>query len=161
MIRLTIPLVLLCVPAGCTNVTEGDEDISIGTDSFPWTYDLGKLDATVITDTSPDSVTPGPDGASPNPGETGEPCESNVDCDSGYCIEGPDGYICTELCDEKCPEGYTCKGINSGGGDVVFLCVPPPPLKASLCEPCEVHSTCLGERAGCLAIDGGFTVFGF
>lgn len=113
--------------------------------------DIGATDLDAPVDTTP----PPFDVGDPDSGEMGAPCESNAECDSGYCIEGPEGYICSQLCDDSCPTGWTCKGIQSGGGDVAFLCVPPPPNKASLCEACETHTTCLGEGSACVAVDDG------
>jgi hypothetical protein len=137
--------------AGCTTASTGDTDIYVDALGVDGSWQTTTPDSGVGSDSAP----PPFDVGNPDPGDTGAPCESNEDCDSGYCIEGPDGYICTELCDEQCPPGFTCKGINSGSGDVVFICVPPPPVKASLCETCEVHSTCLGEGSACISVDGG------
>jgi len=78
----------------------------------------------------------------PRPGEFGAPCTSNSDCESGYCIEGLDGYICTKLCMEDCPQGYECVGVNIGS-DVVFICVP---LVDRSCEPCSSDLHCSGGR---------------
>ena len=57
-------------------------------------------------------------------GGFGWPCTSNVDCDSGWCVQGPMGYICTKLCEETCPSGFDCKSISAGGADIAFVCVP-------------------------------------
>jgi len=78
----------------------------------------------------------------PKPGEFGAPCTSNDDCISGYCIEGLDGYICTQICMEDCPEGYDCVGVNIGP-DVVFICVP---LLDRSCQPCSSDLQCSGGR---------------
>ena len=48
------------------------------------------------------------------PGGLGAPCVDNRDCDSGYCIQGADGFICTVPCVAECPDGFGCKGIESG-----------------------------------------------
>ena len=69
----------------------------------------------------------------------GTPCEGNQDCPSdGLCVEGPDGFVCTQLCLDSCPEGWACKGI-SGGADVVFVCVPQ---EESACAPCSAAKDC-------------------
>jgi hypothetical protein len=78
----------------------------------------------------------------PEPGSFGAPCESNEDCLSGYCIEGPDGLMCTKLCVEDCPTGFECVGTNVGA-DVVFICVP---LIDRSCEPCTSDLQCAGGR---------------
>ena len=58
------------------------------------------------------------------PGTFGAHCDSNSDCESGYCVEDATGYICTEVCLDECPEGFACKGIQNATGDAVFLCIP-------------------------------------
>ncbi len=57
------------------------------------------------------------------PPDFGDPCDGNEDCTTGYCIEGPGGFVCTKTCDEVCPEGWGCKGVQSGSADVVFVCI--------------------------------------
>ena len=142
--------------AGCTDSTPGGEGNGIDAPAPDTTFPQSDTPRGPNPDTSNGTeIKTWPDTGPPEPGGLGAPCDSNDDCDSGYCIEGPDGYICTILCDDECPPGYTCKGIQSGSQDVVFICVPPPPEKASLCEPCEVHASCLGEGAACVAIDNG------
>lgn len=85
----------------------------------------------------------------PKPGEFGAPCTSNDDCISGYCIEGLDGYICTQICMEDCPDGYDCVGVNIGP-DVVFICVP---LLDRSCQLCSSDLQCSGGR--CVEFGGG------
>lgn len=58
------------------------------------------------------------------PPDFGDLCDGNEDCSTGYCIEGPSGFICTKTCVEECPDGWGCKGVQSGSADVVFVCVP-------------------------------------
>ena len=77
------------------------------------------------------------------------PCQSNQDCDSGWCVEGEEGYVCTKTCDLSCPAGWDCKSVSSGGADLVFLCVP---RFQKLCVPCTDDLQCNGGR--CLQIDG-------
>ena len=57
------------------------------------------------------------------PPDFGNPCAGNEECTTGYCIEGPSGFVCTKTCDEVCPEGWGCKGVQSGSADVVFVCI--------------------------------------
>jgi hypothetical protein len=56
------------------------------------------------------------------------PCESNGDCDSGYCLEvdplAKTSY-CTIPCVEDCPGGWQCKLVYFNPPDLVSLCVPP------------------------------------
>jgi len=94
----------------------------------------------------------GPDGGSCSavPAPFGCPCESNGDCASGYCVEGPQGFVCTQTCLEDCPDGWSCKGISGLGPDLVFVCMPK---SKKLCYPCEADSQCGGGR--CAALDDG------
>lgn len=78
----------------------------------------------------------------PDPGKFGAPCESNDDCDSGFCIEGPGGNICTSLCVEDCPAGFACVGV-SVGSDLIFICIPPMDKS---CEPCSSDLQCNGGK---------------
>lgn len=72
------------------------------------------------------------------PGTTGAPCESNRDCISGYCIEGIEGFVCTQVCVSECPEGWLCR-TYSVGTDVLSLCTP---ANANLCRPCRTDLQC-------------------
>lgn len=58
------------------------------------------------------------------PPDFGEPCDNNSECTTGFCVEGPNGFVCSKTCTEACPTGYSCKGITSGSVDLVFVCVP-------------------------------------
>jgi len=82
------------------------------------------------------------------PGGFGYPCNDNQECDSGFCVEGPEGFFCTSLCVENCPEGFSCKSF-AFGGDVVSLCMPDF-VKA--CSPCRKDSQCNGGL--CLENEG-------
>jgi len=81
-------------------------------------------------------------------GEFGATCSANFDCNSGYCVEGPAGYICTRACDSTCPEGFDCKSIP-GQADISFVCVPQ---LRRLCTPCSDDLQCAG--GACLYNDG-------
>ena len=92
------------------------------------------------------------------PGCFGAPCEDNDDCFSGWCVEGPDGPMCTKGCDDACPEAFTCKAVSTGG-DPVYICVP---LYTNLCRPCETGGDCeqLGGTGGyCLTRPDGAGAF--
>ncbi len=56
----------------------------------------------------------------------GAPCEANVDCESGYCVDGPEGHVCTVTCIASCPPGWECKGVTNSGPDITFICLPEP-----------------------------------
>jgi len=70
---------------------------------------------TTVADTLPEILLP-PD--------FGDPCEGNADCVTSFCVEGPSGSVCTRTCDEICPDGWSCRGVQSGDTDVRFVCVP-------------------------------------
>ena len=71
-------------------------------------------------------------------GQFGAACASNTDCESGFCIEGVEGYVCTKACLDECPEGWLCRGILVGQ-DLQSLCVP---AGANLCKPCKTDMQC-------------------
>jgi len=108
----------------------GSDGTSAVGDTGDADFDTGSLSDVVITyDTSPADTGGSPDGDTPvdtadGSGDFGEPCNRNTDCDSGWCVQGPGGYVCTKLCEEICPSGYDCKSISAGGADIAFVCVP-------------------------------------
>ena len=102
-----------------------------------------------VTDVPTADVPPKPDGAAPGDGvgpDSGlvplpavpDPCVVGDDCPSGWCVEGPDGHFCSEVCISECPKGWTCKGVTTGG-PLVFLCVP---LAAPVCADCATDAAC-------------------
>ena len=89
-------------------------------------------------------------------GGFGWPCTENLDCLSEWCVEGPDGNVCTKTCIDDCPGGFVCKGIANQGSDLTYICVAP---WARLCWPCEVDSDCANAftdpGARCVTSDAG------
>lgn len=89
-----------------------------------------------LSDTELDVVVPpGPDA---NAGEYGATCTQNLDCDSGYCINGPNGKVCTKKCIETCDPGWIC-GQIAGSGDTQFVCLPS---LTHICDPCAKGADC-------------------
>jgi hypothetical protein len=45
----------------------------------------------------------------------GDPCNSNGNCASGYCVEkaGTSGGVCTKECNNDCPTGWDCKSDHA------------------------------------------------
>lgn len=82
-------------------------------------------------------------------GEFGDPCKSNEDCQSGFCVEGYEGYICTILCQTECPSGYVCIGVSINPPDITFLCLP---LVSKLCQSCKNDIQCSGGK--CVSMEG-------
>ena len=97
------------------------------------------------------------DGAEPTDGGAeerglGEACSHNPQCESGWCIDSPDGGYCTDVCDDGCPEGWVCKNISQTAPDFISVCVQD---KTRLCLPCETDLHCGDAGDLCLEIGGG------
>ncbi|GMV41090.1 MAG: hypothetical protein AMXMBFR64_28060 [Myxococcales bacterium] len=158
MQRRALPIaaaLLLVVSCGDDGTTTGPGDAgdASAVDGISPPADIGGLDGTGTIDGGTDgSGGPGgTDGAPPSdvvPGGFGAPCTANADCLSGYCVEGPEGYICTEECAETCDPGFDCKGVVQGP-DIIFLCVP---VVKKVCTPCTKDFHC--NEGACLEIDG-------
>ena len=101
---------------------------------------------------SPDSSGPAGCGFLPNPkaGDPGASCKGAVDCDSGLCVEGPDGKVCTVKCTDCCPGGWVC--TQFGDIDPVFGCVPK---SLRLCQPCMQDKDCVTQGDAGLCLDYG------
>ena len=111
----------------------------------------GYYDTISATDTAPifDAVldagtngadTPEPDTFVPEPGGFAWPCEGNSECDSDLCIPTADGKVCTDFCQETCPQGWSCEQVSTASADLTFACVP---RFAHLCDPCESNEDCI------------------
>jgi hypothetical protein len=81
-------------------------------------------------------------------GDFGFPCTQNSDCESGFCVEGYNGFICTQKCTDQCPKGFSCVGVLVSP-DVVFLCLP---VFSKLCQPCKDDLQCSGGK--CMDLQG-------
>ena len=105
----------------------------------------GTDDAGATTDAGPADTGPKPLDC---PGGAGCECAKNDECDSGACLETPEGKVCAQTCVDSCPTGFECK--NFGATDVLFVCFPK---WTSLCSPCEKHNDCKvnGADARCLS----------
>jgi hypothetical protein len=89
------------------------------------------------------------------PSDFNECCEQNNDCESDFCIGGPDCKVCTTTCFTDCPEGFLCEGVANFGTDITYICVP---FGQGLCTPCENPSDCssLSNKCTVLADEGSF-----
>jgi hypothetical protein len=86
------------------------------------------------------------------PGTFKAPCETDLDCNSGVCLEITSGVnVCSEECIDDCPEDWECRGISQEGSQVSFLCFPP---LDRLCQPCMTDVSCTGGANLCLDIGG-------
>ena len=68
-----------------------------------------------------------------------DPCLANDNCQSGWCVEHMGDSVCTVLCQEECPPGWSCKAVGSGGPDVNYVCVSQV---SNLCKPCSNMDGC-------------------
>ena len=136
--RVLIGLLAVFLSAqGCSDSTAGNST----------SQDEEKTDVTI----TPESTTSGEGGGTspertvyvPVQDDFGLPCDSNEECASGFCVQGPDGYICTQTCLESCPKGYSCKSVSNLGPDAVFICIPD-----ATADPCE------GKANGAICEDG-------
>ncbi len=66
-------------------------------------------------------------------------CKDDAECDSGLCLDAPDGRICAGPCEGSCPAAFACAKINSKTGDIVNICVP---RHGYICEPCSATKQC-------------------
>jgi hypothetical protein len=65
-------------------------------------------------------------------------CSENGHCLSGWCVEHMGDGVCTLLCQEECPDGWSCKTVGTGP-DVVSICIS---AHSNLCKPCASNADC-------------------
>jgi hypothetical protein len=80
-----------------------------------------------------------------------EGCSDNEDCQSGWCVASPMGYVCSRICFERndCEEGWSCLVVSNTPPDVTSICLPPT---NRLCNLCTVDRDCPGGH--CYQLDG-------
>ena len=143
---------------GTTDLFSGGFDTATDsegqTDSGSSPEDAGD---TAISDTAqPDVAIDAPDiktcefAASPQFGQPGGACSKAEDCDSGLCVEGPKGKVCTVKCSDCCPTSWKCTQL--GDADPVFACLPQALLA---CMPCEADADCATQGGAGLCIEYG------
>jgi hypothetical protein len=129
--------VLIAVAAiGCSDNSE-----SASGDVGAATPDLFEFDSTLFDVINEETETSPPEDTTPAPGSFGAPCKSEIDCDSGICIDSAEGKVCSKVCDSTCPIGYKCLEQTLGGGDALYICVP---RFKRLCDPCFENTPCNG-----------------
>lgn len=62
-----------------------------------------------------------------NSSGVGNACESDDDCETDNCYQGPGGGYCTTECDDEgsvdqCPEDTVCKPIQGGPARCLLVC---------------------------------------
>ncbi len=148
--RLLVTALLLFASGLCVSAcSTGGGDDDGAADSGPGTGGQGDV-AEPATDAGdakgPDAT--GGSGSVVGPViDLGVPCGENDQCESGYCVDGFQGSVCTQTCLDGCPEGWACRSITNTYPDIVFVCVPNAVL---LCKPCESDVQCNGGR--CVAV---------
>ncbi len=135
---LLLPFLFLAAACGGDSGTKdtAEPDTSVEVDTVVDSINLFEVEVAEVEVTPPS-------------GDFGDPCLGNTDCESGWCVEGPQGYICTGECLEECPESYDCRSVQNSKGDVTFLCLP---RVLKLCVSCLEDSQCNGGT--CLEIAG-------
>ncbi len=68
-------------------------------------------------------------------------CVESSDCLSGWCVDHMGDQVCSQMCQDECPAGWSCAQVMGTGPDVVWLCVSPYP---NLCRPCAGSADCKG-----------------
>lgn len=145
--------------ASCSDAPEPDSSDS-GT-----TSDIARMEDLPEFEEDPGVDTPTEDAAE-DPLDSGEcrtlgcECDEDSDCNAGFCVRHPNGgQVCSEYCGEECSEdGYECRTLRDGGGDLVRYCVP---TGDPYCAPCEIDADCLATDNLCIEFnDGDFCATG-
>lgn len=131
-----------CGSAVGDNQGEAAVDTGAGFDAAGLDQTSGLHDADAGDDAAqPDWLAPpdAPDG--PAPGEFLHPCDKNEDCFSGYCVNSPQGQVCSKNCedDASCPDAWSCSQVFANQGDPAYICVPNDTF---LCRPCLGDDDC-------------------
>jgi hypothetical protein len=124
-----------------------DSVIFAETGSEDTAEDILTWDLETIDDTEPQP------GCEPGEGCFLDPCSENDECLSGWCVEHMGQKVCTQTCQEECPEGWSCVQVGASEPDIVFICVSGFP---NLCRPCTAAADCegvAGTEDACVAYD--------
>ena len=80
-------------------------------------------------------------------------CDENADCQSGWCVQHLGEGVCSQMCQDECPSGWSCRQVAGTDPDLVYVCVSE---YANLCRPCTLNSDCTSVgRANDACIDYG------
>ncbi len=80
-----------------------------------------------------------PGSGTPDEGDFLAPCAGPGDCDSGVCITHLGQKVCSKVCVDDCPEGWSCDQVFGRSADVTYVCVSP---YTHLCRPCSQAGDC-------------------
>jgi hypothetical protein len=90
--------------------------------------------------------------AEPSPGEFGAACEVHEDCVSGWCVEGLDSDVCTQVCIDACPDGWVCQ-VGGSATDIVYLCLPEQDACVGDCTDTACGDDGCGQSCGSCGVD--------
>ncbi|MFH1532981.1 MAG: glycine-rich protein, partial [Pseudomonadota bacterium] len=118
----------------------GDSQITGDLQPDPDLTGGGDEDAPTREDTGlpPDTLDPG---CAPGEGCFLDPCETNDDCLSGWCVGHMGEDVCTLQCQTECPPGWGCEQVPGTAPDFVWVCIS---RHANLCLPCATGTDCKG-----------------
>lgn len=133
-------LAVASMTLACAACGDGDgDDKDTGSDVADSATDTQVDDTTgdtTATDTTTDATAPVE--VTPTKG-FGEPCSTNLECLSAFCVPTAVGNACTRPCGQQCPEGWSCGRVLSAGVDGVEVCLD---RQTTLCHPCTVDADC-------------------
>jgi hypothetical protein len=158
---LTMALALLVAACGSESspalLTDGGDvatgEIADGTSNI----DIPEADIPVIdvpVEPEIEIIAP-PDEESPLAG-IGDPCSSNDECETWWCVFGE----CVDVCIDECEAGFAC--IQAPGVmEPLYLCLPENPTLCSPCssdEDCQIYGALDSQSAYCIdyGIEGAF-----
>ena len=157
---MTRLLLVLSLTLACAEETASDSASDAAPAPDDTSGDVGQDDSTpgpgadVEQDVEEGSDVPPHEDAGPTacPGSVSCPCVTNEECDSGFCVTASGGgKSCAQIClGDACPEGTTCKSVQSGP-DVVFLCMPDIDNLCGACtsdDECGDGNLCLPDASG-------------
>ena len=81
-------------------------------------------------------------GCDPGEGCFLDKCEGNEDCQSGWCVDHLGEGVCSRLCQEECPPGWSCQQVAGTEPDVIYVCVSD---YTNLCRPCSDGNDCKSD----------------
>jgi hypothetical protein len=155
-ISLAVGCLILALFSGCAettvlsdvpaNVTLADTSYVLGQpiDVVPGDLEPAEtvaLEARSLEETALDLGAP----CQPGEGCFMEPCATDADCLSGWCVDHQGISVCTQLCFDSCPEGWNCQEAIPTIPDSGWICIS---ATANLCRPCHDSDDCSAGSTG-------------
>ena len=136
-------------PCQCSPLQDGSlSDIETPTDTASKT-DTAQDTAQDTKEEMDDST---PSDAGPCVGCIGEPCTDDQSCVSGLCLLNMGVKVCSEVCVDECPAGWTCNSVETESAGSLLACIPNA---THLCLPCVSNDDCSNNTAQNLCLDYG------